>query len=48
MLEGLGGFNLESRLGEESQKRGRRHNKAVKKRGVRGVVERGMRSKRVV
>ena len=48
MLEGLGGFNVESRLGEESEKRGRRHNKAVKKRGVRGVVERGMWSKRVV
>ena len=39
---------MESRLGKESEKRGRRHNKAVKKRGVRGVVERGMWSKRVV
>ena len=35
MLEGLGGFNVESRLGEESEKRGRTHDKAVKKRGVK-------------
>ena len=48
MLEGLGGFNVESRLSEESEKRGRTHNKAVKERGVRGVAEWGMRSKRVV
>jgi len=41
MLEGLGGFNMESRLREESEKRGRTHNKAVKERGVRGVAERG-------
>ena len=48
MLEGLGGFNVESRLGEEGEMRGRAHNKAVKERGVRGVAERGMWSKRVV
>ena len=48
MLEGFGGFNIESRLGEGSAKRGITHNKAVKKRGVRGVAERGMRGKRVV
>ena len=48
MLEGLGGFNVESRLSEGSEKQGRTHNKAVKERGVRGVAERGMRSKRVV
>ena len=37
MLEGLGGFSVESRLGEGSEKRGRTHNKAVKeKRGKRG------------
>ena len=48
MLEGFGGFNMESRLGEGSEKRGITHNKAVKKRGVRGVAERGMRGKGVV
>jgi len=47
MLEGPGGFNVESRLGEESEKWGT-HKKAVKERGVTGVAERGMRSKRVV
>ena len=48
MLEGFGGFNMESRLGEGSEKRGIAHNKAVKERGVRGVAERGMWRKRVV
>ena len=48
MLEGLRAFNMESRLGEGSEKRGITHNNTVKERGVRGVVERGMRGKRVV
>ena len=48
MLEGFGGFNMKSRLGEGSEKRGITHNKAVKERGVRGVAERGMWGKRVV
>ena len=39
MLEVLGGFNVESRLGEGSEKRGRTDNKAVQKRGVCGVRE---------
>ena len=47
MLEGLRAFNMESGLGKGSEKRGITHNKAVKERGVRGVVERGMRGKRV-
>ena len=48
MLEGLTAFNMESSLGEGSEKRGITHNKAVKERGVRGAVERGMRGKSVV
>ena len=48
MLEGFGGFDMESRLGEGSEKRCITHNKAVKKRGARGVAERGMRGKGVV
>ena len=48
LLEGFGGFDMESRLGEGSEKRGITHNKVVKERGVRGVAERGMRGKRVV
>ena len=48
MLEGVGGFSVESRLGEGSEKCCRTHNKAVKESGVRGVAERCMRSKRVV
>ena len=39
---------MESRLGQGSEKRGRAYNIAVKKRGVRGVAERGMRGNRVV
>ena len=48
ILDGLRAFNMESRLGKGSEMRGIIHNKAVKERGVRGVVERGMRGKRVV
>ena len=48
MLEGLRTFNMESRLGEGSEKRGIIHNKEGKERGVRGVVEQGMRGERVV
>lgn len=39
MLEVLGGFDVGSRLGEGSEKRGRTDNKAVKKRGVCRVRE---------
>ena len=48
MLEGVRAFNMESRLGEGSEKRCITHNKEVKERGVRGVVEWGIRGKRVV
>ena len=48
MLEGLREFNMESGRGKGSEKRGITYNKAVKERGVRRVVERGMRGKRVI
>ena len=39
---------MESRLGEGSEEKGKKHNKAVKKSGVRGVAKRGMQGKGVV
>jgi len=39
MLEVLGGFSVESRPGEGSEKRGRTHSKVGKKSGVSGVRE---------
>ena len=39
MLEVLGGFSVESRLGERSEKRGRTRSKEGEKSGVCGVRE---------